>query len=144
MFARQTDKTEQNRINEDKRVNSVVWMWPFQSLWMVFLLQRPVLSITVIRPIPVRALTAQRRGCPRFTWHAVQLKRRENDWTSKHRSAVACECIVKWIQAVCPFDLISGTMKIKRWLWAASKLWDFNSKSSHFWKKSRIFKWIIV
>ena len=64
-------------------------MWPFSSLWMVFLLQRPFLSIIVIRLIPVRALTARRRGYPRTARRSAQHKRRHNDWTNKHRSAVA-------------------------------------------------------
>lgn len=113
LFGHKTDKTEQNWINEDKCVNSVVWMWPFYSLRMVFLLQRPVLSIIVIRLIPVRAVTAQRRGCPRSTPRSVQHRRRQNDWTNKHRSAVTSECTSDSIRAVSAFNFISARAQIK-------------------------------
>lgn len=93
------------------KTNVQTWfapMWPFKSLPMPFfspLLKRLLLSITVIRLIPVRYLTAREGDASalavlwsaRFSW--------ENEWTNKRRSALALEST-----AVCTYFPLRGLL----------------------------------
>lgn len=107
--ATKTDKREQNRFNEDKCANLVCTNVAFQVSSDAFfsppLLKMLLLSITVIRLIPVRYLTAREGDASalavlwsaRFSW--------ENEWTNRRRSAVALECT-----AVCTYFPLRGLL----------------------------------
>lgn len=105
----ENDKREKNWNNDNKCVKWVVWMWFFQSSLDCTSVKKPVLSIIVIRLIPVRALTAQWWSCPHSTVHT------RTDWAWS---------LSKYV----PQSIYSGVLKMLILFLFLSKLASFPSK----------------